>query len=86
MVIKLLGLIDVVAGLIILFYNLGLASQVALLFGVFLIIKGLLFFDFIGFFDILLGVFMVFGLINDSGFFSWLFVVWLLQKGFFSLF
>lgn len=70
--------------LILLWFKVGLG--IALFFAIFLICKGLLFLgDISSVIDIVSGVIFIFAALGIYNLFTWLAVIWLLQKGAFSL-
>lgn len=85
LLIKLFGLLDFVAAalLLVMRYDVGLIAGV--IFGIYLIAKGVIFFSKVSMVDILAGLMMVFAGFGSYMPFNWLFVLWLLQKSFFSL-
>ena len=86
MLIKLFGILDLLSALILFLMGYGLGKQFGLVFGLYLIIKSLIFFGWISLVDITAGTFMIFAGLGNYLPFSWLFVFWLLQKGAFSLY
>lgn len=85
MIIQLLGLLDVFAGLWLGLLTLGVGSTVGFVLGVYVLVKGVIFIsDVVSFMDILAGITLLLAASGHTFSFTWIFVVWLLQKGFFS--
>jgi len=86
MFVKILGLIDLFSGIMLILLKFGFLKGIALFFAICLILKALVFItDFTSFIDIVAGIFLILGYFGVHNFLSWIFVVWLLQKGAFSL-
>jgi hypothetical protein len=91
MVVKILGIIDIIASLVLLLSGI-VPGKMILVVGFYLIAKGILFnlfgFDFASSVDAAIGAFMVLGIYVgfSNSFFRVLFFVFLIQKGIFSLF
>jgi len=87
MVLKIFGLLDIFAGLLLFLLKFNIGANIAWFFVIYLIVKALIFFNlFMSFIDFFIGgvfVFAIFGFFNDI--LALLCVIWLLQKGFFSL-
>ncbi|HLD15614.1 MAG TPA: hypothetical protein VJB94_03480 [Candidatus Nanoarchaeia archaeon] len=86
MLVKVLGLVDLVAGLLIV----GSWFNFTPLFGwyvaLFLLIKSIIYLkEIISIMDLLAVLFLILALLNINTIFSWMFALWLIQKGFFSL-
>lgn len=83
-----LGLLDILVGFIFIFLRVGLGVQhFAMILAVYAVIKALIFIksfssvvDLVG--GIVLFIFAAFGFTH---FIAWIFAIWFLQKGFFSL-
>lgn len=88
MVLKLFGLLDLVAATSLLFLVLGKGEVFAITLAFYLLIKGLFFLpDFSSFLDLFSGFYIaLFVLGLGFSFLSWFFIIWLAQKGIFSLF
>jgi len=88
MVVRLLGLLDLVAAVSLIFLISGRGEIFALIFALYLLIKSLFFLpDFSSFLDLFSGFYISLLVLGISfGLLGWLFVVWLAQKGIFSLF
>jgi len=87
MILKLLGLIDLLAaiGLVMLKYD--MFQTFALVLGLLVLIKAIMFFgSFISFIDIACFLVIILASFGVFNFISWIAAIWLLQKGFFSLF
>ena len=93
MIVKLFGILDIFAGLVLIFseiFNLVLGAFVVFL-AVFLLLKGIFFIitdlDIISFLDVICGIFILFLITGDiSSLIVYLIAVFLVQKGVFSLF
>ena len=91
MFVKLLGIVDIMAALVLLMSGF-IPAKVIVIVGIYLIIKGLLFnvlkINLVSIVDAIIGVFMLLGVYAgfSVNFFRVLFFVFLIQKGIFSLF
>jgi hypothetical protein len=88
MIVKILGLIDIIAGFLIILLKWELFPYLALLIGLSILVKALLFFTsdtIVSMIDIFCVCFLFLGLIGVYFYFTWLFSIWFFQKGFFSL-
>jgi hypothetical protein len=87
MEVKVLGLVDIVTGFCLILLKFNLLKQFALIMALLLLIKSLMFLgDFVSFIDIFCVGVIVFAFIGFFGVITWIAVVWLIQKGIFSLF
>jgi hypothetical protein len=87
MFIRLLGFFDLLAGLLLILLRYHIGEGVALFFGIYLIVKGIIFIhNIVSFMDILAGIMMLLAAHDFYFSFTWIFVLWLVQKGFFSFF
>lgn len=85
MIMKLFGLLDIMAGLSLIYLSWGHEFLVSF-FVVYLILKGLfLFGGFVSIIDIIAGIFIAVASAGNFSFIGWFFVVWLIQKGLISL-
>lgn len=85
MVVKLFGLLDIIAGIILVYLSFN-NSSLASFFVIYLLLKGLLFYGgFASIMDILAGIFIGLAAMGNFYSLSWLFVIWLIQKGILSL-
>lgn len=83
--VKILGLFDVLAGISLILVKFGF-NGLAILFSVYLILKGLVYIkDLISVADIICGVAVILAIYGYFNIFSWLVALWLLQKGIISL-
>lgn len=85
--VKFLGIMDLLsaASIVLLRYEVGLGFL--WMFGVYLIIKSILLFSPISsILDILTGIVIILAFFGHFYFISWIFFIWILQKGVFSLF
>ena len=87
MIVRFLGIMDLFAGVMLFLLRFSFGEGVGGWLGIYLIVKGIVFIsNFVSVMDILAGIMMVLAA-NDLYFsFTWIFVLWLLQKGFFSFF
>ncbi len=87
MILKLLGIMDIIAAIAMVLAHYGLGLSFGLVFAIYLLIKGVAFLpSFVSIMDLICGLFLFLSLVDVNFFFYWVFVLWLLQKGFFSLF
>ena len=87
MIIKLFGLMDLVAAVLFLLLQWGIGGKVAIFFAIYLVVKSLIFIgDFTSWIDLIAGVYLFLVIFDVHSFFSFLFILWLGQKAFFSLF
>lgn len=86
MIVKLLGLIDLLAAVFIILLKFHIGENIAVIIAIILLIKSIIFLtSFISLIDILAGVFLLLAAYGHYYFFTWIFALWLLQKAFFSL-
>ena len=86
MIIKLFGIMDLLSALLLIFLKYDIGKSIAYIFIFYLIIKGLLFFgDFNSILDIVAGIFMFLAVQGVFIFITWILILHLLQKAFFSL-
>ncbi|MBU2634187.1 MAG: hypothetical protein KJ674_02995 [Nanoarchaeota archaeon] len=85
MEVKLLGVVDLLAAFSLILLKFGLLKQFAIIIGLILLVKSLVFFNIVGFIDIIAVFVMALAFMGISGIITWVFVVWLIQKGLFSL-
>jgi uncharacterized membrane protein HdeD (DUF308 family) len=86
MVVKLLGMFDLLSGIVLILLRFNLIKWVGLFFAAYLILKAILFIrDITSFIDIIAGIFIILAVLGIFNILSWIFVIWLLQKGIFSL-
>jgi len=91
MLLKLFGLLDLAAAFVVLFLGLsiGMGRWLLILFVIYLVLKGLIYFSVIGLIDVLVGIVVLLFMVGAG----WAFLkilafasaVWLAQKGFLSL-
>lgn len=85
MLLKLFGLLDIIAGIGFALTYFGVLERVAIGLAVFVILKGIVFFaDISSFIDIIAGIFLLFSAFGTTTIFSIILALWLFQKGFFS--
>ncbi len=86
MIVKLFGVVDLLAAVCLILLKWGIGSKIGLVLAIFLCVKGLIFFynwaSVVDLISVLVLVLAAFGYYFS---FSWLFSLWLLQKAFFSL-
>jgi len=85
MEVKLLGIVDLLAAFSLIFLKFGFFKQFAIIIGLLLLVKSLVFFNIVGLIDIIAVVVMALAFMGIFGIVTWIFVVWLIQKGLFSL-
>lgn len=86
MILKLFGLMDLIAAAVFLLAQWSFGVNIALLIAGYLILKSLLFLpDFASVIDMMGGAYLLLVIFNIHSIFSALFVLWFLQKGIFSL-
>jgi hypothetical protein len=84
---KALGILDFLAGISLVFLKFGLLENIALILGIYLIVKSIIFIKSLAsIFDLISGILIVLAAHGMFFPFTWLVAVWLLQKGIFSLF
>ena len=86
MLVQIFGLLDILGGIALLLSKLGADYHIFYILGLIIITKSLIFFNAISFVDVLAGLFLIFTPLVGFGFFTWILIIWLLQKGCFSLF
>ena len=84
--IQILGILDIISGLVIILMKFGLFKEVGLILSILLAIKAIIFIkDISSVLDLITAVFFFLAAIGIYFSFSWVFAIWLFQKGFFSL-
>lgn len=84
--IKLLGFIDLIAAFVFILVQWNIGMKIAVIAAIYLIVKSLLFIgDIASVIDLIAGIYLILVLVGVHSAFSFIFVIWLLQKGFFSL-
>jgi len=87
MEIKILGAVDVLTGISLILLKFNLLKQFAIIMAFLLLIKSLMFLgNFASFIDIFCVVVIGAAFFGFYGTLTWIVVVWLIQKGIFSLF
>lgn len=87
MLLKLLGLLDLFAGITLFVMKFGVGRKLSLILGILLLIKGVLFITTLASIpDLITGVIMVAAASGSFHIIYLLFALWLLQKGLFSLY
>ncbi|MDP3917513.1 MAG: hypothetical protein Q8Q42_04495 [Nanoarchaeota archaeon] len=88
MLVQLLGVMDLLAGVLLILSRFGFEGQVMFYVGIIVLIKSLVFFgDIVGLLDIAGAIFLIaiaVYSIEPYGFIVGIFSLWFLQKGFFS--
>ncbi len=88
MIIWILGLLDLLGGVLLLLSRFGVTGDLTLYIGLFIIIKAFIFFNGITtFLDVLGGGMLVFAALYAFPFYNfllWIMVLWFVQKGLFS--
>jgi hypothetical protein len=83
---KFFGILDILAGLVIILLKFGFLQNVGLLLAVYLGMKGLFFINNLAsIVDFVTAVFLLLAAVDIYFSFTWLFSLWLFQKGIFSL-
>ena len=86
MIVKVLGLIDFVAGVLIILSLMGITPAFGWFIAAFLLIKSIIFLkEVTSIIDLLAVIFLVLALYGVNTPFTWIFALWLMQKGFFSI-
>tara|TARA_Y100000310_G_C20633538_1_gene789959 strand:- start:1420 stop:1686 length:267 start_codon:yes stop_codon:yes gene_type:complete len=86
MIVKLFGLMDLFAALLFISLQWGIGKGVAIFVAVYLVVKSLIFIgDITSWIDLVAGIYLFLVIYEIHSFFSFLFILWLLQKAFFSL-
>jgi len=87
MIVKLLGLVDLLAALCFLLVQWGVFENFAVVIAIILLIKSLIFIsDFTSIIDLISALYLFLVIFNIHSAFAFIFVLWLLQKAIFSLF
>lgn len=87
MIIKALGVVDILAGLWMLLAHFNIVGwATSSVFVIYLLVKILIFRDLISFFDLLSGLYFIIILLGAHWVLTYLFVIYLIQKGVTSLF
>ena len=87
MIVKLFGLIDLLGAVIFILLQWGIGVKIGIFIAAYLIIKSLIFMrDPASWIDLIAGVYLLLVLFNIHSAFSVIFIIWLGQKAFFSLF
>lgn len=86
MLVRLLGIIDLLAAICIVLLRFNIGEKFALVIAILLLTKSVIFLtSFVSFIDILSGIFLILAAYGHYYFFTWFFALWLLQKAFFSI-
>ena len=86
MIVKFLGILDIIAGLVLLAFRFGFGKTLVLIFSIYLIIKAVIFFKDPGsWIDAIAAAFMIIAYFGNYYFFVWIFSLWLIGKGVYSL-
>jgi len=86
MLLKIFGLLDLFAGLLLVLAHFTSWYSLLLILAVLLFIKGVLFlWDINSIIDVISSVVMIFASLGYTSILTWIVAFWLLQKGFFSL-
>lgn len=88
MLITVLGLLDLVSGISFVMAYFGLLKTFSVVMGIYLMAKSMVFFGgWASFFDMVSGIVLILFLyLNLPGFFLWIVIIWLTQKGIVTLF
>ena len=86
MIVKFLGVMDIIAGITFILAQWNFGYYVGLILAIYIVIKSLIFItDFASIIDLITGVYLILIVLNIHSAFSVIFVIWLVQKGIFSL-
>ena len=86
MLVKLLGLLDILTGVMVGLLTFGIKSPLLIVLGGYLIVKGVIFFSGASLLDLFFSLVIFYAYLNPvPGIVTGLIAVWLLQKGIFSL-
>jgi hypothetical protein len=86
MFVKLLGLVDLLAAVGILLLNLNMFKTFALIMGLLVLFKSIIFLDlFMTSMDVLVFLFIILAYFGVFNFFTWIVLIWLIYKGIISL-
>lgn len=87
LLVKILGALDLLGGVLFISLNYGLGEEIALVVAIAIIIKSLVFIKaFASYMDLIVGIILLAGALGYYYGFIWLFSIWLFQKAFFSFF
>ena len=84
--IRMFGILDFLAGIVLFLLKFHVGLTLGTVLGIYLILKGVIFFSKIGMLDVVIGVLMLFAVGGRYMPFNWLLSLWLFQKAFFSFF
>jgi len=84
MLLILLGLFDILAGLMLFTLKFKILS-IAWFFVIYLMVKPILFVDITSLIDLIAGIFIVLAIYGYYSIFTWILILWLIQKGGFSV-
>lgn len=85
--IKLLGILDIIAWMSLIFFQFGLFKNLFLFFAIYLVVKGFFIFgDFISILDGITGIFFLMAFIGLFSVFTWISFLFLMQKSLLTLF
>jgi len=83
--VQIMGILDLACALwILLLMYFDLSLKITFILAGYLAVKFILFPSKTSFVDLISGIVMVFAAYNISGFLTYIFIIWLIQKGFFS--
>lgn len=83
---KLFGLLDLTAAIVLFIMKFDVALTLGMIMGIYLLIKGVIFFSAASLVDITTGILMLVASYGTYLPFNWIFCLWLLQKSFFSMY
>lgn len=87
MIVKLLGLLDILTGVMVALLTFGIKSPLLIILGSYLIVKGVIFFSGASVMDLFCALIIFYAYLNPvPGLVTGLVAIWLLQKGIVSLF
>ena len=87
MIVKFLGVMDIIAGITFILAQWNFGYYVGLILAIYIVIKSLIFItDFASIIDLIGGVYLLLIIFGIHEIFAVVFLLWFVQKGFFSLF
>ncbi|MBS3156993.1 hypothetical protein J4442_02355 [Candidatus Woesearchaeota archaeon] len=87
MIVKFLGVMDIIVGIAFILAQWSFGYHIGLILAIYVIIKALIFItDFASIIDLIGGIYLLLIIFGVHQIFAVVFLLWFLQKGFFSLF
>jgi len=85
-IMKFFGILDILAGIVIILLKFGFMENIGILLALYLGLKGIFFINNLAsIIDLITAVFLLMAALDIYFSFTWIFSLWLFQKGFFSL-